>query len=256
MSLGWSRYSVRVGPPSDAQPSFVWFTSVAQRQPILPGNNVPSTAKSKETSWTSFDLTAPTPVAVTLNNSAAAVITTAVVLPSKANIGTKISAGGRTVTFTVDRPRQICLILNHNMDSPLCVFADPPEVAPPTGPAPDLIYFGPGVHHIAGDAINVTANQSVYLAGGAHVYGQVRAHGVQWSGFWVGGAPCDNVRVFGRGVLDGHQIPIDYRAHAMVELPACSSIRVEGVTTVDSPQYQLNNLNPGAVINWSKAIAW
>ena len=25
---------------------------------------------------------------------------------------------------------------------------------------------------------------------------------------------------------------------------------------MDSPQYQLNNLNPGAVVNWSKAIAW
>ena len=25
---------------------------------------------------------------------------------------------------------------------------------------------------------------------------------------------------------------------------------------MDSPQYQLNNLNPGAVISWAKSIAW
>lgn len=79
---------------------------------------------------------------------------------------------------------------------------------------------------------------------------------MQWNGFWVGGEPCDNVRVFGRGVLDGHNVMIDYRAHAMIELPACTSIRVEGIVTIDSPQYQLNNLNPGAVVLWAKAIAW
>ena len=77
------------------------------------------------------------------------------------------------MSFTIDRPRQVCLIVNHNMDSPLCVFADPPEVDVPTGPSENLIYFGPGVHHVPGHAINVSANQSVYLAGGAHVYGQV-----------------------------------------------------------------------------------
>ena len=79
--------------------------------------------------------------------------------------------------LTIDRPRQVCLILNGNMDKPLCIFADPPEdpADVPSGPRPDLIYFGPGVHNITGDAITVTANQSVYLAGGAHVYGQVSA---------------------------------------------------------------------------------
>lgn len=246
-------YSVHVGAASGAQPSFVWYTANSKRQPIAPHNNVPSMS-SKDTSFTSFDLSRPTPVTVQFLNATG--IEHAAVLPSRAGIVTTVAAGGRTVSFTIDRPRQICLIVNQNMDAPLCIFADPPEVNPPTGPSENLIYFGPGVHRVAGNAINVTANQSVYLAGGAHVYGQVRAVGVTWSGFWVGGEPCDNVRVFGRGVLDGHDIPINFAAHAMIELPACSNIRVEGITAIDAPQYQLNNLNPGAVVNWSKAIAW
>lgn len=246
-------FSVTVGPPAASKPSFVWYTAVANRQPILPGNNRPSTSRDKDTSWTSFDMSAKTLVTVTLKNRTGSLATVSV-LPR--GIAPQISADRHSVSLTIDRPRQLCLVVNGDMDTPLCIFADPPEVDPPTGPGPGLIYFGPGVHNITGHAINVTANTSVYLAGGAHVYGQVRASGVTWSSFWVGGAPCDNVRVFGRGVLDGHNIPIDYRAHAMIELPACSSIRVEGITTVDSPQYQLNNLNPGANISWSKAIAW
>jgi len=66
------------------------------------------------------------------------------------------------------------------MDVPICIFADPPEVDPPTGPDPaaGLVYFGPGVHRVG--VINVTANQSVYIAGGAHVYGQIRAVRTLW----------------------------------------------------------------------------
>jgi hypothetical protein len=142
------------------------------------------------------------------------------------------------------------------MDKPLCIFADPPEVNPPTGPSENLIYFGPGVHTVANHAINVTENQSVYIAGGAHVYGQVRAKGVVWGPGWRGGGPCDNVKVFGRGVLDGHNIPIDFRAHAMIELPNCSNVQIEGITTVDSPQYQSGVWGKGVQIRFAKAIAW
>ena len=245
-------FSVLVGPPAAAQPSFVWYTAVDNRQPIVPGNNVPDTDRAKDTSYTMFDLAAPTLVTARPKN-ASLTITTAAVLPSSAGIQAEIAAGGRSVGFTIDRPRQVCLILNGNMDTPLCIFADPPEVDAPTGPAPGLIYFGPGVHRPG--AINVTENQSVYLAGGAHVYGQIRAAGVTWNGFWDGGT-CDNVRVFGRGVLDGHSIPIDFRAHAMIELPACNNVRIEGITTVDSPQYQIDNYAAGAQMRFVKAIAW
>jgi hypothetical protein len=261
------RYSVLVGPVATAQPSFVWYTAVSNRQPIAPKNNIPQTAKSKDTSWVSFDMQAPTLVAVRMNNGTVGVngftpamenrtVLTAAMLPSGSGIIAQISSDRLGVSFVVDRPRQVCLIVNGNMDAPLCIFADPPEEDAPQGPSENVIYFGPGVHHPFNSTIEVTENQSVYIAGGAHVYGQVRAKGVAWNGFWVGGSPCDNVRVHGRGVLDGHNIPINFAAHAMIELPNCANIVVEGITTVDSPQYQIDNLAPGAEIHWAKAIAW
>ena len=247
---------------ADADPSFVWYTSVANRQPILPGNNVPQTDRRKSTSFASFDVSGPTQVTVVLLQNASATTTavtatTATVLPTAAGIVARIAPDQRSVSLTIDAPRQVCIVINGDMDVPLCIFADPPEVGAPKGPSTkDLIYFGPGVHRIPGDAINVTENKSVYLAGGAHVYGQVRAVGVRWDGFWDGGYPCDNVKVFGRGVLDGHDIPINYAAHAMIELPNCSNIVVEGITTIDSPQYQINNEAPGGRVRYAKAIAW
>ena len=234
-------YSVSVGDRPDQQGSFVWFTSNLNRQPVAKGNNVPALS-NKDTSFAVFDLSGPTLITVSILNASG--VEHATVLPSSAGIIVSTAPSKRSVSFTIDRPRQICLVINQNMARPLCIFADPFEENPPTHGSENLIYFGPGVHHIPGNVINVTENQSVYLAGGAHVYGQVRAVGVQWSGFWVGGEPCDNVRVFGRGVLDGHDIPIDYRAHAMIELPACSSIRVEGITTINSPQVGLKPRTP------------
>jgi hypothetical protein len=190
-----------------------------------------------------FDMDSPTRVTVQLKNGTAS---SAKVLPSSANITPHISSQTE-ITLTIDRPRQVCLIVNNNMNKPLCLFADPRETNVPTGSSKDLIYFGPGTHHVIGHNITVGADQSVYLAGGAHVYGQVVA---------PEDAACDRVKVFGRGVLDGHDIPIDHRAPAMIELPRCRDIVVEGITTIDSPQYQIKSYYPGGTIRFAKAIAW
>jgi hypothetical protein len=134
--------------------------------------------------------------------------------------------------------------VNGDADKPLCVFADPHDPAPPAGPSPSVIYFGPGVHH-AGN-ISVAAGQSVYLAGGAHVHGQVIGEE----------GNCDGVAVRGRGVLDGHELPICTSQPAMLELSNCRDVTVEGIVTVDSPFYQIRSYAPGATIRFAKAIAW
>ena len=132
-------YTVLVHPPpstnngadsseADPSPSFVWYTSVANRQPILPGNNVPQTDRSKSTSFTSFDVSGPTLVTVVLSKNAS-LTTTATVLPSSAGIVAQIAPDQRSVSLAIASPRQVCLIINGNMDIPLCIFADPPEVS-------------------------------------------------------------------------------------------------------------------------------
>lgn len=62
-------YSVVVGGGAGGgDPAFVWFTSAAGRQPVLPGSNKLHTSVNKDTSWVSFDMSAPTLVTMTLNH--------------------------------------------------------------------------------------------------------------------------------------------------------------------------------------------
>lgn len=233
-------YAVHV----DGQASFVWYTSVANRQAVAAGNNVPRTSANKDTSYTMFDMSSPL-VPVKINVDILAQTAHSVeVRPLSAGIVAELTPSGKGINFTIQRPCQVCIVINGDVDKPLCIFADPAQDKLPE-PADVDIYFGPGVHY-AGQ-INVTANQTVYVAGGAHVYGQVVA---------VQGMPCDAIKIIGRGVLDGHNLAIDYRAKAMIELPECTDILVEGITTVDSPQYQINAFAPRGIIRYAKAIAW
>ena len=109
----WYTASVGVGAAEVA--TFVWFTSAAARQNDT-SPNIPHTSLSKDTSFISFDVSAPTPVTISLLNGTAR---TATVLPSSAAIRATIAPSGTSVMLTVDRPRQVCVIINGNMDKPL-----------------------------------------------------------------------------------------------------------------------------------------
>lgn len=192
-----------------------------------------------------FDMSsplAPAQISVSLLTKTAQ---SAAVFPSSAGIKAEVSSDGKTVTFVITEPRQVCAVFDGDMDKPLCVFADPAQENPPTGPADGMIYFGPGVHYPGN--ISIQSNQTVYIAGGAHVYGQVVAPEV---------GECVGIKVLGRGVLDGHNLLINAHAMAMLQLPQCTEFLVEGITTVDSPQYQIFSWAPNNIIRWAKAIAW
>ena len=238
----WYTASVGVGAAEVA--TFVWFTSAAARQNDT-SPNVPHTSLSKDTSFISFDVGAPTPVTISLLNGTAR---TTAVLPSSAAISATIAPSGTSVLLTVDRPRQVCVVINGNMDKPLCIFADPVEDRPPAGPSDDVIYFGPGVHVVAGSNITISKpNMTVYIAGGALVYGQIVA---------PVDVLCDGLRVHGRGVLSGHRTAISNHGLAMVEARQARNILVEGITTIDAPHYQIRSYGPGGTIRWAKAVAW
>jgi hypothetical protein len=70
------------------------------------------------------------------------------------------------------------------------LFASAIEEHPPRASeaGPRLIYFGPGIHKPT--KITLTNNQSLYLGGGAVVKAGIVAEG-------------ENIRIFGRGILDG-----------------------------------------------------
>jgi len=228
----------------DGAGSFVWYTSVANRQAVAEGNTAPSTSINKDTSFTIFDMASdgsPSLVTVSLLQWTAESVE---IRPVGRGIVAQLTPNARGFTFTITEPQQVCAIVNGNADKPLCFFADPAQEDPPTEGSEDLIYFGPGVHYPG--QIDLTEGQTVYLAGGAHVFGQIVAEPAQ----------CNGCKVLGRGVLDGWQIPISYKAHAMVDLSYSTDVYVEGITTLDSPMYQSYTFAPRGTIRWIKSIAW
>lgn len=138
----------------------------------------------------------------------------AVVKPTSKGIVPEIREG--RLHFAWQGPGQ--LVVEVNGLPPLFLFVNPPEEYVPAEGDPGVIYFGPGVHEAG--YIELTDNQTVYLAPGALVYGGIRATG------------ASNINVRGRGVLDG-----DYRFSQMVLLEECTDVFFEGVTIRNSKHW-------------------
>lgn len=77
-------------------------------------------------------------------------------------------------------------------NSPLLLFGNPLETDMPVPGDPGVVYFGPGIH--SPGKIELTSNQTLYVAGGAVVKGGVEARG-------------ENIRILGRGIIDGSDYP-------------------------------------------------
>jgi hypothetical protein len=106
---------------------------------------------------------------------------------------------GRTITFTVEHPCKLSITRPGDYlggAEMLVLFANKPEVKPPSNGSRSLRYYGPGVYH---ESIDAESGDSIYLAPGAVVFGSINIWGV------------DNVKIFGRGIVvyDGPQNPAD-----------------------------------------------
>jgi hypothetical protein len=83
---------------------------------------------------------------------------------------------GSTMTFTLDRPRNLSIEVNGDIFHNLHLFANPiDENRPKKLKDKNLIYFAPGIHQLPGDTLNVPSGKTVYVAGGAIVRGCIRA---------------------------------------------------------------------------------
>lgn len=84
-----------------------------------------------------------------------------------------------------------------------------------------IVYIGPGVYKA--DAIPVESNQTVYLAGGAFVYGQIRTEDL------------DNVTIRGRGIISGaiYNRRSESEYTIPVEIRTTNNVLIEGITFLD-----------------------
>jgi hypothetical protein len=132
--------------------------------------------------FANFDLDGQVTVKITAKRS----LRNTVVRPQFPDVQLKVE-DDHTVSITFGSPRKIS-VEPDGKKGPLLLFANPMEKDAPKAGAPQVIYFGPGMHQVG--LVNAGDNQTVYLAGGAVVKGAIVAQG-------------SNIRILGRGILDG-----------------------------------------------------
>jgi hypothetical protein len=147
----------------------------------------------KKTSFSYFDCSDNVNVRVVVNYTD---VKTATVRPSGSGIIPKIS--GNTIEFSMKATDFISLEINGDIFSNLQIFANTVEKDKPNPNAPNVIYYGPGVHNIG--RVNVASGKTIYIAGGAIVQGDFILDHVK------------NITIRGRGILTQYMVQPDSAA--------------------------------------------
>lgn len=149
--------------------------------------------------------------------------------------GIASTAQGNTMTFKLDRPRNLSVEVNGDIFHNLHLFANPIDAnVPKTKKAKNLIYFGPGIHHLPKDGLLVPSGKTVYVSGGAIVRGTIRVK------------DAEDVKVFGRGYVGP-----EGRGYG-VSIENSKNVQVEGVIVTQCP----TGASDGVTIRNVKSISW
>jgi hypothetical protein len=132
--------------------------------------------------FANFDMEGKVTVKITAKRS----LRNTVLRPSLPDVRLKVE-DDHTVSITFGSPRKIS-VEPDGKKGPLLLFANPMEKDAPKPGAPDVIYFGPGIHQAG--VVKAGDGQTIWLAGGAVVKGAIVAQG-------------SNIHIRGRGILDG-----------------------------------------------------
>ena len=232
----------------DGCPVFVYQARV--RAEILTNDGLwthKADCAGERASFAIFDIDAP----VTVSVRPARAFQVAAVLPARAEI-TPVDATGE-VRFIVEQPRHLTVILDGSDAAPLHLFIGALETDAPRADDPAVIYFGPGVHEI--DQLVVASGQTVYLAGGAVVKAALPAgaegtYSEKWHVTFHNGSAlkieqAHDVRICGRGILDGSLIP--HPGWTLLSISQSEHVRVSGITLRDSANWDV-------IINQSREV--
>ena len=134
---------------------------------------------------------------------------------------------GDTVTFSLSHPRNLSVEINGDIFHNLHLFANPIDKFRPSDKeikralkkkkGGNLIYFAAGVHRLPNDTLLVPSGTTVYIDGGARVYGNIFTEGVH------------DVNIFGRG-----EVHPDGRG-AGVQIRCSKNVKVDGIVVSQLP---------------------
>jgi len=228
--------AVRVYPAPAGEPLSSRFTVTVDKQnvPVYVAKSTiiaalaqPGVTQAGEAAFASFDIDGRVSVTVTLPST----VHTANILPSSSGIVPTVL--GNRVTFIVTSPVPLTLEVDGDWMNSLHLFANALETDVPRPGDPNVIYFGPGVHIFP--PLKVGSGKTVYVAGGAVVYGKLGPTDTEGPVIWLSGS---NITLRGRGVIDGSLFTRENRAGNIVKVDG-KNIRVEGVVLRDSSNWTL-----------------
>lgn len=174
-------------------------------------------------SFANFDMSEKAIVRITSPKSMRNVM----ILPKSSGIKPTI-LDDHTVVFTLHNPKKLSIEPN-GKKNPLLLFANQPEENTPKPDDPNVIYFGPGIHNPG--KILLGSGQTLYLAGGAVVKGEVLATG-------------DNIRICGSGILDGSD-------WAWKNGPVGNLIDIRNSNYIDVKDITLRGSSHWSIVLWS-----
>ena len=146
---------------------------------------------------------------------------------------------GKSIEFKLSKPSQFVVEVNgyHNA---LHIFANPIETYKIDKSDPKVHYFGPGIHEAG--VINVKSDETVFIDGGAIVYGVINSENTR------------NIKILGRGILDASKIERG-KAPEMICLKRVVNSYIDGIILRDPHLYAVvPNWCDTTVINNIKLI--
>ena len=157
--------------------------------------------------FTSFSTSVTVPVTITTNLD----ITSVTIRPLKLGI-TYTKTAAKTITMNVPSNCNLSVELNGNVETPLFIFSNPLEINVPNSSDANVKYYAAG--QVYTENIIPKAGQTIYIAGGAIVKGNITCTGVS------------NFTVRGRGIIDSSVNPTNSRT---VRIVGGSNITFEGI---------------------------
>ncbi|HPE95248.1 MAG TPA: glycosyl hydrolase family 28 protein [Bacillota bacterium] len=142
------------------------------------------------------------------------------VLPASA--GAEYEYKDEAVTLSLNKPSNLSVEFDGDINHNLFVFAGEYDEDKPKSGDRGVIYYGAGTHDVG--EIKLNSNQTLYIDGGAVVYGYVKAEN------------ADNISIMGSGILDGSKVDHAYTGSRkrMVSLVKCTNVTIDGVTVRDA----------------------
>ncbi|HEY3277980.1 MAG TPA: glycosyl hydrolase family 28 protein [Syntrophorhabdaceae bacterium] len=190
-------------------------------------------------SFAYFDSDFSTNVEVRVTNNSG-VVSSAVIRPDSAGLVPSIA--GNTVTFTMTAPKKISVEIDHDIYHNLFIFANGKDLNPIASSGPKVLYYGPGTHLI-GDGTGTlypSIGDTVYIAGGAIVYGKILVH------------KAHDVTIAGRGILSGgkfdHAIPDNTPKPPMLTVNESTGITVQDIIIIDGVGWNIPIIASDAVV--------